>query len=73
MKSVSDPTALVMDDVILASCCCPNETFAWKIWIRDDITRIPVLAWFCEPAVLRTKSDNGGWQVVRGMDFVEAR
>jgi hypothetical protein len=63
-----------MDNVILATYRCPNEALAWGRRIRDNISRIPLLAWVCEFAVPAavTKREDCGWQIAGRVNFVEA-
>src|SRR5438876_5128606 len=74
VKRVIDSAALVVHDVIIASYGCPNQAFPWERWVRDGISRVPILARICESAfVVDTKDNNSGWQILGGMNFVEAR
>ena len=74
MEAVSDSAALVMDDVIFAAHGRPNETLAGKTWVCDDASRVPVLARFCEAAIIAaTKRDDCRWQTAGGMNFVKSR
>src|SRR5205809_742764 len=74
VKRVINSAALVVHDVIIASYGCPNQAFPWERWVRDDISRVPILARVCEFAfVVDTKGNNSGRQVLGGMNFVEAR
>jgi hypothetical protein len=74
VKGVSDSAAFLMDDVILGPHRRPNEAFAREVRIHDDISRLPVLPWFCELAVPAvTKREDCGWQIGRGMNLLEAR
>jgi hypothetical protein len=55
---MGDPTALVMDNVIVAADRRPNEAFARKRWIDNGIGRVPLSARSCEFAfVAGTKRD----------------
>src|SRR6266496_181266 len=73
VKAVIDSAALVMHDVIIAAYGCPNQALPWEGWVRDCISRVPILARVCEFAfVVDTKSNNCGWQILDGMNFVEA-
>src|SRR4029453_4111771 len=61
-------------DVIIASYGCPNQALPWQRWVRDGISRVPILARFGKLAfVIHTKGNNCGWQILSGMNFVEAR
>ncbi len=70
VKAVIDSPALIMDDVIFAADRCPNETLTWERRIRDGISRVPLLTWFCELAVLATviNGQDCGWQIHRRMN-----
>ena len=73
VKRVIDSAPLVMHDVIIASNRCPNQAFPWECRVRDGISRVPILARIRElPFVVDTKGNNGGWQILGGMNFVEA-
>jgi len=39
----------------------------------DGISCIPLLAGFCQPAIFSAQCDDGGPQIISGMNFVEAR
>src|SRR5436190_23787109 len=74
VKRMINSAAFVMDDVIIASYGCPDQTLPWKRRVRDRISRVPMLARFGKLAfVVDTKGNNRGWQVLGGMNFVEAR
>jgi hypothetical protein len=74
VKAVIDSAALVMHDVIIASDGCPNQALPWQRWVRDRISRVPILAWVRESAfVVATKGNNCGWQILGGMNFVKTR
>ena len=74
VKRVIDSAALVMHDVTIASYGCPNQALPWERWVGDGICRVPILARVREFAfVVDTKSNNCGWQILVGMNFVEAR
>jgi hypothetical protein len=74
VKAVIDSAALVMDDVIIAAYGCPNQALPWERWVRDGISRVPILARVREFAfVVDTKGNNCAWQILGGMNFVEAR
>ena len=61
VKAMIDSAALVMHDVIIVSYGCPNQTLPWEGWIRDGISRVPILAWVREPAfVVDTKGNHCG-------------
>jgi hypothetical protein len=51
VKAVSDSAALIMDDVISPPDRCPDEALPRESWIRDDISCVPILAWFGELSV----------------------
>ena len=56
-----DSAALVMHDVIIASYDCPNQALPWEGWIRDGISRVPILARVCKPAfAVDTKGNHCG-------------
>jgi hypothetical protein len=61
-----------MYDVILAAYRCPNEPLARESWIHDGVSRIPLLAGFCQPAVVGAQWDNCGWQIDGGMNLMES-
>jgi hypothetical protein len=63
-----------MDHVIFAPYRCPDQPLAWETRVRDDTSRVPLLAWFCELAVPAaiTKREDRGWQIAGGVNFVEA-
>jgi hypothetical protein len=43
-------------------------------WIGDGISRVPLLAWFREPAIAAgAKGNNGGWQITGRINFLKAR
>src|SRR2546430_11062081 len=66
VKRVSDSAALVMDDVIIAAYRCPNKALTRESRIRDRVSRVPILARFCNLAIVAgTKCDNGGWKIAR--------
>jgi hypothetical protein len=74
VKAVIDSAALVMHDVIIAAYGCPNQTLPWEGWVRDGISRVPILARVREFAfVVDTKGDNCWGQILGGMNFVEPR
>jgi len=57
---------------MIASYGRPNQALPWERWVGDGISRVPILARVCEFAlVVDTKSNNGGWQILGGMNFVE--
>jgi hypothetical protein len=69
-----DFAALVMHDVIIASYGCPNQALPWERWVRDGISRVPILARIREPAFVGdTKRDNGRWQIPGRMNLMKAR
>src|SRR4029077_7394821 len=72
---VGDSAALVMDNVIFVADSCPNEAFAWKSWIGDGISPVPLLTGFCELAIPAavTKPEYCGRQIAGRVYFVEAR
>jgi hypothetical protein len=72
MKAVSDPATL---DVIVAAYRCSNKAFTWESGVRDDTSRVPLLAWFCELAVPAavTKPEDCRWQITLGTNLLEAR
>src|SRR6266478_833138 len=51
VKAVIDSATFVMHDVIFAAYSCPNEALARERRIRDNISRVPLLAWLRELAV----------------------
>jgi hypothetical protein len=74
VKAVIDSAALLMHDVIITPYGCPKQALPWERWVRDGISRVPILARVREPAfVVDTKRNNCGWQILGGMNFVEAR
>jgi hypothetical protein len=63
-----------MDDVIVAANGCPNEALPWESWVRDGISRVPILARVRELAfVVDTKGNHCGRQILGGMNLVESR
>jgi len=63
-----------MDNTIFATYRRPNEALAWKSWVRDYISRVRLLAVVCGSVIVAgTERDDGGWQIVGGMNLVEAR
>src|SRR2546426_5882790 len=74
MKAVVDSAALVMNNVIIASCGCPNQAFPWERRVRGGISRVPILTRVRKlPFVVDTKGNNCGRQILGGMKLVEAR
>src|SRR6476659_944249 len=70
VKGVSDSAARVMDDVIVATYRRPNKALGWKSWIRDGISRIPLLAGVCHFVILAsTQGDDARRQIARGMNL----
>jgi hypothetical protein len=64
VKAVIDSAALVMDNVIIASYGCPNQALPWERWVRDGISRVPILARVRDFAfVVGAKGNNGGRQI----------
>src|SRR6266480_4804820 len=43
VKRVIDSAALVMNDVIIASCGCPGQALPWERRVRGGISRVPIL------------------------------
>jgi hypothetical protein len=71
---VIDSAALVMHDVIITPYGCPNQALSRERWVRDGISRVPILARVREPAfVVDTKRDNGRWQILGRMNLMKAR
>jgi hypothetical protein len=61
VKPTIESAALVMHDVIIVSYCCPNQALPGERWIRDGISRGPIVARVRKPAfVADTKGDNCG-------------
>ena len=74
VKRVHDPAAFVMHNVVVPADRCPNKALAWKRWIHDDISCVPLSARFCEFAFVPCANrDNRRWQIARGMHLVESR
>ena len=75
VKRVIDSAALVMHDVMIASYGRPNQALPWERWVGDGISRVPILAWFCELAIPAavTKGEDYRRQIARGPNLVETR
>jgi hypothetical protein len=61
VKATIESAALVMHDVIIVSYCCPNRALPRERWIRDGISRFPIVARVRKPAfVADTKGNHCG-------------
>jgi hypothetical protein len=74
VKAVIDSAALAMHDVIITPYGCSNQALPWERWVRDGISRVPILARVREPAfVVDTKRENGRWQIPGRMNLLKGR
>src|SRR4029077_4341264 len=74
VKAVNDSAALVMHDVIITPYGCSNNALPGERWVRDGISRVPILARVREPAfVVDTKRENGRWQIPGRMNLLKGR
>jgi hypothetical protein len=71
VKRVRDSAALVMRNVVIAAYRRPNQPFGGESSICNGISRVPILAWFCELAA--AKRNDCGWQITGGMNLMKAR
>jgi len=61
-----------MHDVVFAANGCPNQALPWERWVRDGISRVPILARVRELAfVIDTKGNNWGWQIFGGINLMK--
>ena len=61
VKAMIESAALVMHDVIIVSYCCPNQALPGERWIRDGISRVPIMARVRKPTfVADTKGNHCG-------------
>ena len=59
VKRVCDSAALVVHNVVIDACRCPNQPFCRKGWICNGISGVLVLARFCE--LVAAKREDCGW------------